>query len=410
MKKFIAVLVTFVAVSLFATNGDNMIGVTPSSSALGGTGVGAPVGATDQVFRNPAFLSNYSGFNMSFGAVLFFPEVKARYSDMQNGDSGLIKSRADTFMVPEIGITYQINEKITFGLGAFGVSGMGVDYRNKDPRLSNMNTNFQFMRTIAAFSYKINENWTVGAGFDFAWGSLDIGTYLQDMNTGTTFEAGGGVSQSFGAGGQFGIAYQKGNFSAGALYQTSIPMNYDNILDTNNDGVFEKMKLEQPDELAIGFGYKYNNLRILFDLRWIGWEKTEGYGDFKWKDQTVYAIGFEYILSEYTSLKFGYNYAKSPIRDEENINLMNFENEIPELDSKFSDFAVAWFNLIGFPAITEDHFSLGITHNFNNTFGIDFGFVYAPNKKVKAISANNYAEVEATNKQYSFAIGLKWHF
>jgi len=410
MKKFLVILIAVTAMSVYATNGDNMIGVTPSSSALGGTGVGAPVGATDQVFRNPAFLGNYGGFNMSFGAVLFFPEVRARYSDMQNGDSGLVKSKADTFMVPEIAITYQINDKITFGLGAFGVSGMGVDYRDRDPRLSNMNTNFQFMRTIASFSYKINENWTLGAGFDFAWGSLDIGTYLQDMNSGTVFEAGGGVSQSFGAGGQFGIAYQKGNFTAGALYQTSIPMNYDDILDTNHDGVFEKMKLEQPDELAAGFGYKFKNMHFLFDIRWIGWEKAEGYGDFNWRDQTVYAIGFEYAMSEFTTFKFGYNYGKSPIRDEENVDLTNFENEIPQLDTKFSDFAVAWFNLIGFPAITEDHLTFGITHNFNNTFGIDFGFVYAPNKSVKATSVNNYAEVEATNRQYSFAIGLKWHF
>jgi len=37
------------------------------------------------------------------------------------------------FVVPEVGIVHQINDKLTFGIGAFGVSGMGVDYRNKDP-------------------------------------------------------------------------------------------------------------------------------------------------------------------------------------------------------------------------------------------------------------------------------------
>ncbi len=410
MKKTIAVVMLMITVNLFATNGDNMIGVTPSSSALGGTGVGAGVGATDQIFRNPAFLINYQGFNMSFGAVLFFPEVKGRYYDIQHGDSGMIKSKADTFMVPEIGITYQINEKLAFGLGAFGVSGMGVDYRNRDPRLSNMNTNFQFMRTIAALSYKINENWSIGAGIDLAWGSLDIGTYFQDVNSGTPYEAGGGVSQSFGCGGQFGIAFQKENISIGILYQTSIPMNYDDVLDTNNDGVFEKMKLEQPDELAGGFGYTLENWRILFDIRWIGWEKTDGYGDFNWKDQTVYALGVEYSLNSKTILKLGYNYAKTPIRSKENTDVLKHNNHIPELASSFSNFAVDWFNLIGFPAISESHYSLGITYRFNKTFGIDFGFVYSPAKRIKVIAVNNIAEVEASNKQYSFAFGLKWHF
>ena len=410
MKKFTAVLMLMFAIAVYATNGDNMIGVTPSSSALGGTGVGAPVGATDQIFRNPAFLGNYKGFNMSFGTVLFFPEVKARYSDMQNGNSGFVKSQADTFMVPEIGITYQISDKLTFGLGAFGVSGMGVDYRNRDPKLSNMNTNFQFMRTIAAISYNLNENWSIGLALDLAWGSLDIGTFLQDFNTGEVYEAGGGVSQSFGAGGQFGIAYQKDGFTFGVLYQSSIPMNYDRVLDTNHDGVFEKMKLEQPDELAIGAGYTLNRWRFMADIRWIGWKNTDGYGQFQWDDQTVYAIGVEYTLSKKTSLKFGFNYAESPIKGGKNLDLMTPKNHISDLTATFSDFQVAWFNLIGFPAITEEHYSFGFSHKFNETFGIDFGFVYAPEKKVKASAVNDFAEVEATNKQYSFAFGLKWHF
>ncbi|BBB32192.1 long-chain fatty acid transport protein [Thermotomaculum hydrothermale] len=383
MKKLVVLLMLITAITVFATNGDNMIGVTPSSSALGGAGVGAPVGATDEIFRNPAFLGNYKGFNMSFGAVLFFPEVRGRYSDMQHGDSGFIKSQADTFMVPEIGITYQINEKFTFGLGAFGVSGMGVDYRNRDPRLSNMNTNFQFMRTIAALSYKVNENLSLGFALDLAWGSLDIGTFLQDFHTGDAFEAGGGVSQAFGAGGQFGLAYQKNNFTFGILYQTSIPMNYDRVLDTNHDGIFEKMKLEQPDELAIGFGYRLNAWRFMFDVREIGWENTDGYGQFLWKDQTVYCLGIEYTISKQTTLKFGYNYAKSPIRNADNLDLMTPEHKVSELSATFSDFQVAWFNLLGFPAITEDHYSMGISHKFNKTFGIDFGFVYLLKRLLK---------------------------
>ncbi len=410
MKKLIVAVMLIAAATVFATNGDNMTGVTPSSSALGGTGVGAPVGATDQIFRNPAFLGNYKGFNMSFGTVLFFPEVKARYSDMQHGDSGFVKSQADTFMVPEIGITYQINDRFTFGLGAFGVSGMGVDYRNRDPRLSNMNTNFQFMRTIAALSYKLNENWSLGFGLDLAWGSLDIGTFLQEPHTGDMFEAGGGVAQAFGAGVQIGIAYQKNNFTFGALYQSSIPMNYDRVLDTNHDGVFEKMKLEQPDELAVGIGYSINAWRFMADVRWIGWGDTDGYGEFLWEDQTVYAVGIEYTISKYSSLKFGYNYAESPIKNQTNLDLMTPEHKISDLDTIFSDFSVAWFNLIGFPAITEEHYSFGFSHKFNDTFGLDFGFVYAPQKTVKAESVNNFAEVEASNRQYSFAIGLKWHF
>jgi long-subunit fatty acid transport protein len=52
------------------------------------------------------------------------------------------------FVVPEVGIVHQINDKLTFGIGAFGVSGMGVDYRNK--RRSSKD----------AYHFPVHENYT----------------------------------------------------------------------------------------------------------------------------------------------------------------------------------------------------------------------------------------------------------
>jgi long-chain fatty acid transport protein len=79
MRKVILASALLSAVGIsFATNGDNLIGVSPASRGMGGIGVGMPVGPTDTIFRNPAWMTYYKGFNMSFGGILFFPEVKAR--------------------------------------------------------------------------------------------------------------------------------------------------------------------------------------------------------------------------------------------------------------------------------------------------------------------------------------------
>jgi long-chain fatty acid transport protein len=79
MRKAILVSALLGAVGIsFATNGDNLIGVSPASRGMGGIGVGMPVGPTDTIFRNPAWMNYYKGFNMSFGGILFFPEVKAK--------------------------------------------------------------------------------------------------------------------------------------------------------------------------------------------------------------------------------------------------------------------------------------------------------------------------------------------
>jgi long-chain fatty acid transport protein len=39
-------------------------------------------------------------------------------------------------------------------------------------------------------------------------------------------------------------------------------------------------------------------------------------------------------------------------------------NNISDFETPFSDFNIAWFNLLGFPAITEHHVTLGLGYQF----------------------------------------------
>ncbi|RMH80922.1 MAG: aromatic hydrocarbon degradation protein, partial [Acidobacteria bacterium] len=217
----------------FATNGDNLIGVSPTSRGMGGIGVGMPVGPTDSIFRNPAWMGYYKGFNLSFGGILFMPKVKAETNVTPMGPMNppaSATSEADFFVVPEVGIVQQINNKLSFGIGAFGVSGMGVDYRNKDPRLANMHTTFQFMRVIPALSYKINEAIYLSGAMHLAYGSLDMGANMCQPMTTNCWNAGGGQSQTFGLGFQLGAAYNMGDFVyAGITYQSPIAMTYKRV-------------------------------------------------------------------------------------------------------------------------------------------------------------------------------------
>ncbi|MBN2824478.1 MAG: aromatic hydrocarbon degradation protein, partial [Campylobacterales bacterium] len=76
MKKIIALSIATASL-VFATNGDNMIGLGPESRALGGTGIALGMGA-DSVFKNPAWLVDTKGFEGMFGATLFMPTVKGK--------------------------------------------------------------------------------------------------------------------------------------------------------------------------------------------------------------------------------------------------------------------------------------------------------------------------------------------
>ncbi|WP_448583331.1 OmpP1/FadL family transporter [Thermocrinis sp.] len=405
MKKKSLLVGAFLGLSglSFATNGDNLIGVSPASRGMGGIGVGMPVGPTDTIFRNPAWMSHYKGFNMSFGGILFMPKVKAKFN------SASATSEADFFVVPEVGIVHQINNKLHFGLGAFGVSGMGTDYRNKDQRLANMHTTFQFMRVIPALSYKINDAISVSGAVHLAYGSLDMGAKLCESSD--CWNAGGGQSQTYGIGAQIGLAYNMGDFVyAGITYQSPVAMTYKRVFDSDNDDIFEDLKLTQPQELAFGIGVKpMDNFKVGMDLRWINWKGAKGYKHFQWKDQWVIALGGEYKPIQKLALRAGYNYGKSPIRGGAK-NLMN-ANNIPNFAAPFSDFQVAFFNLVGFPAITEHHITLGLGYEFTKNFGIDLAYKHAFNKKVRATDNMGMGfEVEAQNSQNAISLGLNWKF
>jgi len=430
MKKVVLAAVLSSAVlssAAFATNGDNMIGVTPASEAMGGIGVGMPIGSIDSVFRNPAWMQTEKGFTVSFGGILFMPSVKARYKDTAYGDTGYVSSRADFFTVPEIGITNRISDNLVFGIAAYGVSGMGTDYRNKDGRLANMHTTLQFMRIIPAISYKINPNLSIGVGIDLAWGSLDLGAIMcaNPPTCDQFYNAGGGQSSSYGIGGQIGIAYNMNdNIYFGLNYQTPVSMKYKHVFAslppsmTGNIYKFEDLKLTQPQELAFGAGFRpIKDLKIGMDIRWINWSDADGYKQFKWKDQWVFAVGGEYQVNPSLKLRAGYNYAKSPIRSQSNLDMGPMyggisQNHIPNFTAPFSDFDVAWFNLIGFPAITEHHISLGGSYQFTKNFGVDLAYVHAFEKKVESTSVGgaNAAIVGAKNAQNEIGVALRWSF
>lgn len=422
----VALASAILATGAFATNGDNMIGVSPASRAMGGLGTGICLEPTDSIFRNPGWLGRQKGFNVSFGGILFIPHVKGRYSGSVFGDTGYQTSKADTFTIPEIAITNQINEKVVIGIGAYGVSGMGVDYRDKDPRLARMHTTLQFMRVVPAVGYKVNDKLAIGGALHLAWGSLDMGAIMSADGDGnlsngleTQWNAGGGQSQSYGIGASIGINYKPtDDVCLGAYYQSSVKMKYKNVFDSDGNGIFEDLKLEQPQEASVGVGYRpIPELKVGFDIRWINWSDADGYKQFKWKDQWVFAVGGEYKVTPRLALRAGYNYGKSPIRSK-NVTTNNLNN-IPDLAQPFPDYDVEWFNLIGFPAIAEHHVTLGFGYQFTEHFTLNMSYVHAFEKKVETTGIKCYAPNPAScenattgakNAQDSIGVSLDWNF
>lgn len=147
-------------------------------------------------------------------------------------------------------------------------------------------------------------------------------------------------------------------------------------LDATNPANLDDLTMEQPWEAAIGFGYALTDqVTVTGDYRYIAWGLAEGYKDFGWENQSVYALGFEFKPNKKFRFRGGYNYADSPIK--------NKSNEIGSLltdvqGSLVFDQAVSMLNMTGFPAIATTHFTLGAGYDFSENLTIDGAFVYSP--------------------------------
>jgi len=412
IKLALAAVMALGATSAFATNGDNMIAYGAKSTGMGGIGMAYSFGA-ESALVNPALIE---GNSVSFGGTYFVPKVEFK-NESNMAPADYEKSKADQSVIPEVAVSYQVNDNFVWGVGMFGVAGMGVDYRHDTPLYSTglgnppsptasqdgyvgtmsgtnqMLTNLQIMRFAVPLAYNI-EGFKIGIAPLLQYGSLSIA-----YNNGAYFNAptmlgpvpvnvmtGYGVSQDFGFGYQIGAAYDfskigvKG-LTIGAKYQSAVDMEYkDQIAKAaQNFGLmgFDD-HLEQPAEAGVGVAYTIAGNTISVDYKQIQWGNAKGYKDFGWENQSVIALGYQYAADTW-ALRVGYNYAKNPIKEKNGAGSTEAEiiaNNYQPVN--YQNAAINYFNLAGFPAVVEQHYTIGGSYAFSKTVGFDMAYVYTP--------------------------------
>lgn len=403
MKKFVSttliVLATVLCLSpvALATNGDNLIGIGPIARAMGGVGVASPQDAISAIFANPAamcFGPYCPGSEATFAGTYFSPTVKSNLNFTGFGmGTASAESQMNPFVSPAIGITSPITDKIRFGVGAYGVSGMGVDYKGADPLYQNLYTQYQIMKFAPNIAYLITPDLSVGASVSIDYANLDLG-------------AGGAHGYTLGF--QLGALYHIGMFNLGFSYITPQEVTHENVIDFNGDGTYDNLKLESPNTLAFGVSMTpvYNWL-IEFNARWYNWADATGYDDFDWENQWVFALGVQYRPITPLAIRAGFNYGKSPVKEHNGFNPMGTTNvqgiNVPNVNYEV-------FRIVGFPAIAETHLTFGLGYDITSALVINLSYVHAFENTISETSAYGLASMDSTMSQDAFSLGLTWRF
>lgn len=216
-----------------------------------------------------------------------------------------------------------------------------------------------------------------------------------------------------------GLSKTTADATASALMKLMPDSSIGAALDATDPAKLDDLTLEQPWEVAIGFAYDATKkMTFTADYRYIDWASTQGYGEFGWKSQNVFALGAQYKAKHFT-LRAGYNYANSPIEDAKG----EFGSLLSNVQGHYVfDQALSMLNLVGFPAISTTHFSAGLGYAFSEDVDFDFAIVYSPESTISrsgtllpldfvysGLSAFDY-NYETHMQQLSLSGGINYRF
>lgn len=351
VKAGVVTVICCLPLTSYATNGDQLLGVTATQWGMGGAVVAAPQDA-GTVITNPAGIAELGmekvRFDLSPGFLNPPREVNGNESD------------SDIFFMPSGSVAFNVNDKLYFGLGMAAQAGFGVDFSDALPPPGSQPfvTTKGFFKLAPTVAYKASDKLSVG-------GSLNIGYQSLALSTpGFTFPQ----NQQFGFGATLGAIYHvndKVQLGTSWVSKTNIS---EHEFNTSN-GKFS-MDLDVPQQLSVGVAFKPKpGLLIEADAKWINFSDTNdsvaikrpaGYSgpvppalNFGWDDQLVFALGIQKEVNPKMKVRAGINYAKSPI-------------EADDVD-----------NNLGSVAIPETHLSLGATRQLGKNISGSVSYTHA---------------------------------
>lgn len=371
----VGVGMTGMASTVFATNGDQMLGVTAMQWGMAGAHTAAPLDA-GTVLTNPAGLAGLSmeEYRADLGFGFLNPPRKVNDQD----------SDSDLYLMPAGAMAYRVNERLTFGMGMAGLSGMGVDFADIAPAMPGNQaivTTKQFYKIAPGFGYQLNDRLSLGAALNIDYQSLALHAPSFQLPQ----------HQVFGFGATLGAIYQVNDlFTLGASYVTKQAMGE---FKWNTQAGEYRMTMDAPPILSVGLAFTPGSGWLVeADVKHIGFSEVLDRVDFTtpmgkmamnfgWSDQLVYAIGVQKEINPKTTVRMGLNHGASPI-DAEDVD-----------------------NNIGSLAVTETHLTLGVTRQLGQRLFGSLSYAHAFHNEVTSNSGSgNRIELEQNivNLQMSY--------
>lgn len=436
LRKTVLASLLMAAMPAYATNGYFLPGFGIRSQGMGGVGIAYGRDSLSTA-ANPANAVN-TGMRGDMGFAVFNPERHAAVGPDAGGGTpfgfnGNVESDAKYFLMPEMGFSMPLDDKLHVALAVVGNGGMNTTYPDNffsnasfgtpvPPRDSKLGVDMMQLLVPITVAYKLNETHSFGASLvlaetRFRAYGLQAFSYFDSLGMAITADpahlTNQGFDYSYGAGVKLGWqgAFMDDKLTLGLTYASRT---YMTKFDKYRGLFAEQGDFDIPENYGMGIAFKpVKNLVIAADVLRINYSKVASVGNpgmstplgtggvpsiadpskelgnddgmgFGWKDQTVYKFGVQYGVNNRLQLRAGYNYGASPIPDN-----------------------MVTFNLLA-PATVERHYSLGFTYKANENLEVTGAYMYAASNSQSACGQNIVNCASFNMHQNMFGMTFGW--
>lgn len=302
---------------------------------------------------NPAGIAQLQGNHFSVSMAALYPSLK-----FENAINDSIDAEENIFPLPAIAyVRGSKDSPWSWGMALVAQGGMGARFKDVATFFGTRDETFsqvRFMTFIPTVAYAVNEDFSLGLAMNVGYGDVAFRFFPETsfFNSaapeqsffGVRMEEAGGLQYNF-RGGLWWRPVPR--FSLGAIYQTETESEFTGGKTTFNfdNHPFLRQRVGYTSKVegftfaaqaGVGLAYRATDKWILaLDVKRIFWDQAidtitvtasdpdvQGAPDtivlpfvFNWKDQWVYALGFDYRANDRLTLRAGYNTGDNPVPD-----------------------------------------------------------------------------------------------
>ncbi len=296
--------------------------MTPAAGGMAGVSIAQPQDVPAAIGGNPATLTQFKGtqFTLGGGWVEGYPTI-ANDGSLNGGTPFSVTSRTEGFVIPEFGVTQNLNGlgiPATFGFGLSGLSGLGAEYRGRAPGtiLDNFSSEYLVLGLTAGVGVELTDRLSVGASTTLGVGFEQLG-FVGPI-------VGSAMVNDYALRATLGATYALNDCNTlGLFWQSRMDFEYNDAIRVG--GVYNDLAIDQPTTYGLGLAnraFMDGKLLISADVYYKLWEDAA-----LWRDvlvnQWAFAVGTQYTCGSY-KYRLGYSYNTDPINHNVGSNLDGF--------------------------------------------------------------------------------------